>query len=67
MRFAELIIADVTTLNFNLLFEIGFALGLELPIIPIRDTTFTRNKREFERLGMLDTIGYLDFQNSETI
>ena len=64
MRFAEYIVADVTTLNFNLLLEIGFALALGLPVIPIRDTTFIRDKRAFEELGMLDTIGYLDFQNS---
>src|SRR5882672_5124744 len=37
LRFAELAVADVTTLNFNLMFEIGFALGLEIPLIPIRD------------------------------
>jgi hypothetical protein len=64
MRFSECVVADVTTLNFNLLFEIGFAIGLGLPVIPIRDTTFVRDKREFEELGMLDTIGYVDFQNS---
>jgi len=33
MRFADCVVADVTTLNFNLLFEIGFAVGLGLPII----------------------------------
>jgi hypothetical protein len=65
MRFSELVVADVTTLNFNLLFEIGFALGLNLPVAPIRDTTILRDKREFEELGLLDTIGYIDFQNAE--
>jgi hypothetical protein len=64
MRFADCIVADVTTLNFNLLFEIGFAVGLGLPIIPIRDTTFLRDKTSFEELGILDVIGYVDFQNS---
>jgi len=38
LRFTDLVIADVTTLNFNLLFEIGYALGLGLPVVPIRDT-----------------------------
>lgn len=28
IRYTKVIVADVTTLNFNLLFEIGFALGL---------------------------------------
>jgi hypothetical protein len=64
MRFADCVVADVTTLNFNLLFEIGFAVGLGLPIIPIRDTTFLRDKSSFEKLGILDVIGYVDFQNS---
>jgi hypothetical protein len=65
MRFTEFIAADVTTLNFNLLFEIGYALGLEQPVVPIRDTTYIKDKKEFEELGLLDTIGYIDFQNSE--
>ena len=65
MRFADCVVADVTTLNFNLLFEIGFAVGLGLPIIPVRDTTFLRDKTSFEELGILDVIGYVDFQNSQ--
>ena len=39
-RFATAVVADVTTLNFNLLFEIGFCIGLGKPVIPIRDTTY---------------------------
>jgi hypothetical protein len=64
MRFADTIFADVTTLNFNVLFEIGFALGLDLPVVPIRDASYVKNKLEFEALGMIDTIGYLDFKNA---
>ncbi len=67
MRFADTIIADVTTLNFNLLFEIGFTIGLNMPVIPIRDTSFIRDKRAFDELGLLDTVGYVDFQNSEEL
>lgn len=66
-RFADFVAVDVTTLNFNLLFEIGFAIGLGIPVAPIRDTTIITNKTEFDELGMLDTIGYLDFQNSEQL
>ena len=67
MRLSETVVADVTTLNFNLLFEIGYALGLEMPVVPVRDTTYTRDKRVFDDLGLLDTIGYTDFQNSEQL
>jgi hypothetical protein len=66
-RASSAVVADVTTLNFNLLFEIGFAMGLGIPIIPIRDTNFARDRREFESLGLLDTLGYEDFQNSDDL
>jgi hypothetical protein len=64
-RFAEVVVADVTTLNFNVMFEIGFALGLGLPVIPVRDTTFERDRKSFDQLGLLDVIGYIDFQNAD--
>ncbi len=67
LRFADLIIADVTTLNFNLMFEIGYALGLGLPVLPIRDTSFVEDSKVFGQIGMIDTLGYLDFQNSSEL
>ena len=65
MRFSDTAFLDVTTLNFNLMFEIGFALGLGLRLGLLRDTTYQANKREFKELGILENIGYIDFQNSE--
>jgi hypothetical protein len=38
MRFTSIVVADVTTLNFNLMFKIGYAMGLGIPVLPIRDT-----------------------------
>ncbi|HUA09149.1 MAG TPA: hypothetical protein VMA98_07710, partial [Candidatus Acidoferrales bacterium] len=67
MRGARLVFADTTTLNFNLLFEIGFAIGLDLQIIPIKDVTYKQSERDFQQLGLLDTMGYLDFTNSEDL
>ena len=64
IRFTKLVVADVTTLNFNLLFEIGFALGLGVPVLPIRDTSNIRDAKEFEELGILDTFGYFDYRNA---
>lgn len=67
MRASRTLVADVTTLNFNVLFEIGFALGLGLPVVPIRDETYSVDKREFDLLGLLDTLAYVDFTNSENL
>jgi hypothetical protein len=67
MRQSVTVVADVTTLNFNLLFEIGYTIGLGLPIVPIRDSNYQVDRRAFDELGVLDTIGYLDFTNSENL
>lgn len=67
LRFTRLVVADVTTLNFNLLFEIGYAMGLGLPVLTIRDTSFQKDQRVFEELGLFDTYGYLDFENSSSL
>ena len=64
LRFTKFAVADVTTLNFNLLFEVGFALGLGVPLLPIRDTSNIRDAKDFEELGILDTLGYFDYRNS---
>jgi hypothetical protein len=67
MRSTHTIVADVTTLNFNVLFEIGFALGLGLPVIPVRDKSYQLDKREFDAVGLLDTLAYVDFTNAENL
>lgn len=64
MRFASLIVADVTTLNFNVMFEIGYALGLGVPVLPIRDTTYIEDSKLFGQIGMIDVLGYVDFANA---
>lgn len=64
MRRSVTVVADVTSLNFNLLFEIGYTIGLGVPVIPIRDTSYQTYQRAFDELGLLDTLGYVDFSNA---
>jgi hypothetical protein len=64
LRFTGFAIADVTTLNFNLLFEIGCAIGLGVPVLPVRDTSYLKDAKVFSELGLIDTLGYFDFRNS---
>lgn len=63
IRGSGTVFADVTTLNFNLLFELGFCLGLNVPVVPIRDCTVETDEKAFKALGVLDTLGYIDFTN----
>jgi hypothetical protein len=67
IRFSKLVVADVTTLNFNLLFEIGYAVGLGVPVLPVRDTSNVRDAKDFEELGLFDTLGYFDYSNSSQL
>lgn len=67
IRGSDVVYADVTTLNFNLMFEIGFALGLGQPVRPIRDPTYSVDKKAFDAVGVLDTLGYIDFVNSDEL
>ena len=64
---SSLVICDITTLNFNVLFEIGFIMGLSKTFIPIFDTSFGNNKLLLTKIGFLDTVGYKQFVNSEDL
>jgi hypothetical protein len=52
LRFTEFVVADVTTLNFNLLFEIGYTLGWGLPVIPVRDTSYIQPRSRSHAHGV---------------
>jgi hypothetical protein len=59
--------ADVTTINANVLFELGFAIARNKRIWLIRDDSYTDSKKEFDQLKMLTTIGYTPYLNVEQI
>ncbi len=65
VRAADKTIADITKLNFNVLFEIGYALGLRRAILPVCDTSF--DVGYLDDIGIFDVIGHDSFQNSRDI
>ena len=64
IRNSRLVVANITNLNFNVLFEIGYAIGLGKSILPVRDTSYERDKKLFDEIGIFDVLGYSDFANS---
>jgi len=36
-------------------------------VLPVRDTTYMRDSKLFDELGILDTLGYVDFANSANL
>jgi hypothetical protein len=67
IRSATTVFTDVTTLNFNLLFELGVCLGLNVPVVPIRDPSYVEDAKAFKALGVLDTLGYVEFNNASDL
>ena len=67
IRKRELFVADVTGLNPNVLFELGYAVALRKRIWLLLDPSIERAKVDFERFQLLTTIGYQPYTNSQDI
>lgn len=67
IRRRELFIAEVTGLNPNVLFELGFAISHRKRVWIIMDPNIERAKIDFDRFQLLTTIGYKPYSNSHEI
>ena len=61
------LIADITRLNFNVLYEIGFAIGQSKPVFIVKNGALTVEDVPLSELGIFDTIGYSAYSNSEVL
>lgn len=61
---AALFCADLTGLNHNVMFELGFAIARNKRIWLTLDQTLPGTRTDFEKLRILTTIGYSEYQNS---
>ena len=59
--------ADITTINPNVMFELGFAIARDKRIWLIRDDSYVDSKAEFDQLRLLTTVGYRSYTNVEQI
>jgi nucleoside 2-deoxyribosyltransferase len=60
-------IADVTGLNPNVMFELGYAIGRKKRIWLLLNRDIEHAKKEFDRFQLLTTIGYQTYSNSSDI
>src|ERR1700739_4269010 len=61
------IIADITTLNLNVVYEIGFAVGRRRRAYLIRHQGTTGDKVMAREAGIFDTLGYHEYSNQEDL
>ena len=64
---ADFFCADITTINANVMYELGFAIGRDKRIWLIRDDSYVDSKSEFDQLRLLTTVGYRPYTNVEQI
>src|SRR6266480_1895719 len=57
----DLFVGDISVLNFNVIYEIGYAIGKKKRVIITRNLSITGKSTEITDLGVFDTIGYKDY------
>lgn len=67
MRCAHVVVADITNTNFNVLFELGYAIGLKKPVLPVRDESYASHQKLIDDIGIFDALGYQPFSNSRDL
>jgi hypothetical protein len=61
---AEVFCADLTGMNANVMFELGYAIAKNKRVWLTLDTSISGVRAEFEQLRILTTIGYAKYCNS---
>ena len=64
---ASLSCFDLTTLNQNVMFEVGYAIGANRPIWLTRDTTDIHSRQIWRQVQLLTPVGYIGYENAEDI
>ncbi len=62
-----LFLSDLTGVNPNVMFELGFAVARNKRAWVVLDTTRSSAKRDYDQLRLLTGIGYCSYTNSQDI
>jgi len=64
---ADMLLADITVMNFNVAFEIGYALGLGKRVHLVRDRNIARETALITRIGIFDTLGFASYTEGDSL
>jgi hypothetical protein len=64
---SEIIIADITALNFNVTYEVGYAIGCGKKLLLVRNESVAPIEPTIDQVGIFDTIGYTTYSNSDDL
>ncbi|KAA0992950.1 P-loop ATPase, Sll1717 family [Dyadobacter aurulentus] len=63
----DIFVADISRLNFNVTYEIGYAIAKEKPILLVRNASLVDSEVSIREVGIFDTIGYEEYTNSDEL
>lgn len=63
----RVLVADVTQLNFNVAFEIGYAIGFKKRVVLVRNEAIRSEPDLIREVGIFDTLGYVNYSDSITL
>jgi hypothetical protein len=63
----DFIAADITYPNFNVYYEIGYAIALGKPFVPTLNISIAKAAERVQLVGLFDTTGWLTYHNSEEL
>jgi hypothetical protein len=61
------VVADITYLNLNVVYEIGFAIGRSKRVFLIRHKSTDGDKNTAKAVGIFDTLGYHEYDAAEDL
>jgi hypothetical protein len=64
---ADVLIADVSSVNFNVTFEIGYAIGLGKRVFLTRDKNYLQDKTLTDKIGIFDTLGVESYSDEKQL
>jgi len=67
IRDADFLVGDITFLNFNVTFEIGYAIGLGKRVYLTRNSNFRRSGDLIDKIGIFDTLGFQSYADQDDL
>src|SRR5262249_6581778 len=64
---SQCLIADISTLNFNVTYEVGYAIGVGKRVALVKNKAVAGDETELKRVGIFDTLGYVTYENAEEL
>ena len=64
---SDIVIADISVLNFNVAYEVGYAIGQSKRILLTRNKSLSEQYPSIREVGIFDTLGYSEYENSECL